>query len=192
MREHPGPVRLRSLESRNPETTHRILDAAADELACNGITNFNIAAVADRAQVSRSTTYSYFPSRNHLLLQVLRQSLDETTNRWTENDDVCQRVHATSRALVNALAGTTGRRRGAVSALVSPDKRLRELQTGIGEELVDRFATALGERARADVVYTLVLATCGVLIRAGTGTIADREIHEQLDSSIKVILKGVA
>lgn len=49
------------------DTTARILNALVDVISTDGITEFSVQAVADRAEVSHRTIYRHFPSREALL-----------------------------------------------------------------------------------------------------------------------------
>lgn len=49
------------------DTTTRILNALVDVISTDGITEFSVQAVADRANVSHRTIYRHFPSREALL-----------------------------------------------------------------------------------------------------------------------------
>lgn len=48
-------------------TTARILNALVDVISTDGITEFSVQAVADRAEVSHRTIYRHFPNREALL-----------------------------------------------------------------------------------------------------------------------------
>lgn len=49
------------------DTTARIVNALVDVISTDGITEFSVQAVADRASVSHRTVYRHFPSREALL-----------------------------------------------------------------------------------------------------------------------------
>lgn len=49
------------------DTTARIINALVDVISTDGITEFSVQAVADRANVSHRTVYRHFPSREALL-----------------------------------------------------------------------------------------------------------------------------
>lgn len=49
------------------DTTTRILNALVDVISTDGITEFSVQAVADRANLSHRTIYRHFPSREALL-----------------------------------------------------------------------------------------------------------------------------
>lgn len=53
--------------SSTKDTTTRILNALVDVISTDGITEFSVQAVADRANVSHRTIYRHFPSREALL-----------------------------------------------------------------------------------------------------------------------------
>ncbi len=50
-----------------PDTTARIVNALVDVISTDGITEFSVQSVADRANVSHRTVYRHFPSREALL-----------------------------------------------------------------------------------------------------------------------------
>lgn len=49
------------------DTTARIVNALVDVISTDGITEFSVQSVADRANVSHRTVYRHFPSREALL-----------------------------------------------------------------------------------------------------------------------------
>jgi len=111
---------------------------AAQELLEQGRTP-TIADVADRALVSRATAYRYFPSQEHLLLEVvLERSIDEIDRAVAaagRSPDVAARVEG----LVSAIHGE-------IAANEAGFRRLLELS--IAQRSSDRpnVASIRGER----------------------------------------------
>lgn len=58
---------IRQATPSTQDTTARIINALVDVISTDGITEFSVQAVADRANVSHRTVYRHFPSREALL-----------------------------------------------------------------------------------------------------------------------------
>lgn len=57
----------RQVTASTQDTTARIVNALVDVISTDGITEFSVQSVADRANVSHRTVYRHFPSREALL-----------------------------------------------------------------------------------------------------------------------------
>lgn len=75
---------------RTPSPARRIVDAAREVIAANGIPGVSMDQVAKQAHVSRSTLYRIFPNRDQLIARVvaieirtLRRRLDKTIVGYT-------------------------------------------------------------------------------------------------------------
>lgn len=118
--------------------TRTALVEAAKELLERGRTP-TIADVADQALVSRATAYRYFPSQEHLLLDVvLERSIDEIDRQVAEtarSPDVGARVDGLVSAIQHEIASNEAGFR-------------RLLQLSIAQSATDRpnIATIRGER----------------------------------------------
>ena len=62
-------------------TRQRILDAARDVIAADGVPQAGLASIAERAGVTRTTVYQQFGSREELLLAVVNDALDRADVR---------------------------------------------------------------------------------------------------------------
>ena len=118
--------------------TRAALVEAAKELLERGRTP-TIADVADQALVSRATAYRYFPSQEHLLLDVvLERSIDEIDRQVAEtarSPDVGARVDG----LVSAIQQE-------IAANEAGFRRLLQLSVGQSAEDQPSVATIRGER----------------------------------------------
>jgi AcrR family transcriptional regulator len=118
--------------------TRAALVQAAQELLERGRTP-TIAEVADRALVSRATAYRYFPSQEHLLLDVvLERSIDEIDRQVAEtarSRDVSARVEG----LVSAIQRE-------ITANEAGFRRLLQLSVGQSVEDQPSVASIRGER----------------------------------------------
>lgn len=71
---------------RRPGARARILDAAYELFARNGIQAVGIDAVISRSGVARQTLYRHFASKQDLVLAFLERREQEWTRRWLEEE----------------------------------------------------------------------------------------------------------
>jgi AcrR family transcriptional regulator len=62
----------------------RILDSAYDLFSRRGVRAVGIEEVIERAAVAKATLYRHFPSKDHLVLEFLRQRETIWTHGWVE------------------------------------------------------------------------------------------------------------
>lgn len=75
----PNP-RKRPRQARSVITFDIILEAAARILESDGFSGFNTNIVADTAGVSIGSLYQYFPSKNALIVELIRRERDQLYN----------------------------------------------------------------------------------------------------------------
>ena len=85
----------RPTTARGEATRKRILDAAENEFGENGFARTSVASIVNRAGVAQGTFYLYFPSKDDVLRQLvrdmgrrLRHALSEATKGLTHRVDV--------------------------------------------------------------------------------------------------------
>lgn len=162
---------------RLPSSDQAIFAAAAELIAERGYDGFSMAAVADRAGVSKTTVYRRWPTRPHLILDtmtsVIRVSIVDTGDL---------------RADLVSFACSLG------AGMRAPDSRklLAELTLASAQrpELADAFSRLYTQR-RATVVATLHRAQAAGDLRAGVD--ADLLI-DQLSGALhyRMLLRGEA
>lgn len=94
-----------TLETHKARYRERIIDAAIDLVAEEGVAKASMAALAQRAGIGRATVYKYFPDVEHALLAHVEREIDECRS-----------------ALLAVLAGETdpvARLRGCIEALLA-------------------------------------------------------------------------
>lgn len=79
----PDP-RKRPRQVRSVATFEAILEAAARILESLGFAGFNTNAVAELAGVSIGSLYQYFPSKDALIVELIRRERTELSNRIVE------------------------------------------------------------------------------------------------------------
>ena len=67
-----------------PVARQRILDSAYDLFSRRGVRAVGIEEVIERAAVAKATLYRHFPSKDHLVLEFLRQRETIWTHGWVE------------------------------------------------------------------------------------------------------------
>src|SRR4051794_8368851 len=90
------------VESRAPSAPERILDAACDLIAAEGIDEVRIARVAQRAGASTALVHHYFSTREELLEQALIHSFEQAGDeRFRQSPDA---EETATQALARGLA----------------------------------------------------------------------------------------
>ncbi|NUG02645.1 TetR/AcrR family transcriptional regulator [Acinetobacter oleivorans] len=79
----PDP-RKRPRQARSTATFEAILEAAARILESLGFAGFNTNAMAELAGVSIGSLYQYFPSKDALIVELIRRERAELSNRIVE------------------------------------------------------------------------------------------------------------
>jgi AcrR family transcriptional regulator len=69
-----------------PDARERILDAAYELFARNGVRAVGIDAIIDRAGVARMTLYRHFDSKDALVLAFLERREERWTRGWLQHD----------------------------------------------------------------------------------------------------------
>jgi AcrR family transcriptional regulator len=70
--------------SAEPVARQRILESAYDLFSRRGVRAVGIEEVIERAAVAKATLYRHFPSKDHLVLEFLRQRETIWTHGWVE------------------------------------------------------------------------------------------------------------
>jgi AcrR family transcriptional regulator len=143
-------------EATTPSAPERILDAACDLIAAEGIDEVRIARVAQRAGASTALVHHYFSTREELLEQALIHSFEQA------GDERFQRRADTEETATQALA------RGLAESLPFPGPQEREWVLW-----VELWLRAVREPALRDVaarLYGRYRDWLAGLIRAGVET----------------------
>ncbi|EPF6153898.1 TetR/AcrR family transcriptional regulator [Acinetobacter baumannii] len=84
MSETPPDPRKRPRQARSVATFEAILEAAARILESLGFAGFNTNAVAELAGVSIGSLYQYFPSKDALIVELIRRERAKLSNHIVE------------------------------------------------------------------------------------------------------------
>jgi AcrR family transcriptional regulator len=190
-------ARRQGLNLRQAETVERLLAAGLEELREVGHEALTIRSVAQRANVSPATAYTYLASKNHLFAELFWRHLtsDEAATAPAAGEPV-DRVQATLRALTARIVEEPELAAAVTPALLGSSPDVERLRLRIGGEFLRRFEAALKdperpeEPADAGVLEVLLLAFSGGLLQAGMGLMTYDQITERLDSAVDVIMRG--
>ncbi|MFJ6000846.1 TetR/AcrR family transcriptional regulator [Arthrobacter sp. NPDC092385] len=168
----------------------RLLDAAEDLAATQGVTATPVDVILERAQVSPATLYAHFGNKEGLITQALRRRLSRWDTTWQECVDEAEGPEEKVLAIFTAL--TRHRRNlspsrwcvflGIAAETARPGPDLEETllaDTRLLTRRLGELAAALPDPGRADAVaQQLVLIYTGVLGMILRGTDADTAIAD--------------
>jgi AcrR family transcriptional regulator len=185
------------LNVRQAETVERLMAAGMEELREVGHEALTIRSVAQRANVSPATAYTYLASKNHLFAELFWRHLasDDVAGAPGERAPVA-RVQEAVRALTARIVEEPELAAAVTPALLGSSPDVDRLRLKIGGEFLRRFETALrdpkhpDEPADAGVLEALMLMFSGGLLQAGMGLMTYDEIAERLVSAVDVIMRG--
>ena len=182
------------LSVRQAETVEKLLAAGLDELRVVGHEALTIRSVAQRAQVSPATAYTYLASKNHLFAELFWRHLTsaEVDDAVVTGEPVA-RVQEAVRSLTARIVQEPALAAAVTPALLGSTPDVERLRLKIGAEFLARFEAALSEPdqpADPAVLEALVLAFSGGLLQAGMGVMTYDQITERLVSAVAVIMRG--
>jgi AcrR family transcriptional regulator len=187
------------LNVRQAETVDKLLAAGLDELREVGHEALTIRSVAQRANVSPATAYTYLASKNHLFAELFWRHLTSSDASAAPSEDEgepVQRVQEAVRHLTARIVQEPELAAAVTPALLGTTPDVERLRLRIGGEFFRRFEDALKdpkhphEPADPAVLETLILAFSGGLLQAGMGVMTYDQIAERLVSAVDVIMRG--
>ncbi len=180
------------LNPRQAETYARLLAAGEAELRAVGRDALTVRTVAQRAGVSPATAYTYLASRNHLYAELFARLLGDNPAPEVTKETAYERVRAVVHHFADLLHAAPEITAAVTPALLGDDPEVERLRLRIGSEFARRFAAALGDANRADVLDALLLSFSGALLQVGMGLMTYPEFRDRLDAVTAVILKEQA
>lgn len=191
----PTSATRRHLSDRQARTVSRLIDAALEELTEVGYPTLTVRSVARRAGVAPATAYTYFGSKEHLVAElfwrryVQQGSDDSPTGRSAARPGAGRAARAAAVLADFAMvADEPALAAASTVALLADDPEVRDLRQRIGAETHRRLVEALGADADPIAVQTLLLATTGALLQAGTGHLAYEAVPALLSDAADLVL----
>jgi AcrR family transcriptional regulator len=185
------------LNVRQAETVEKLMTAGLQELREVGHEALTIRSVAQRANVSPATAYTYLASKNHLFAELFWRHLasDESTPASADRKAVV-RVQVAVRALTPPITEEPELAAAVTPALLGSSPDVERLRLRIGREFLRRFEAALADPKHPDepvdagILEVLLLTFSGGLLQAGMGLMTYEQLSERLDSAVDVIMRG--
>jgi AcrR family transcriptional regulator len=184
------------LNVRQAETVEKLLAAGLDELREAGHEALTIRSVAQRANVSPATAYTYLASKNHLFAELFWRHLASDETAAVTGRTPVVRVQEAVRALTARIVQEPELAAAVTPALLGSSPDVERLRLRIGGEFLRRFEDALKDPKRPDepadpaVLEALMLMLSGGLLQAGMALMTYDEITERLVSAVDVIMRG--
>ena len=176
----------------------KLLTAGLEELREVGHEALTIRSVAQRANVSPATAYTYLASKNHLFAELFWRHLTSDQSAVVDDDDRAPvvRVQDAVRHLTARIVEEPELAAAVTPALLGSTPDVERLRLRIGGEFLNRFEAALKDPKHPDepadpaVLEVLVLTFSGGLLQAGMGVMTYDQITERLVSAVDVIMRG--
>jgi AcrR family transcriptional regulator len=182
----------RHLNARQAETVQKIIDAAREELREVGFETLTIRSVARRTAVAPATAYTYFSSKNHLIVEIFWRLISERGRQDADLPTARDRVCAVFIDLAQLLAGEPELGAAITLALLGSDPDVRQLRFLIGVEINNRIADAIGPRPNAQLLDALSVAWSGAMLQAGMGHSDYRQLGKRLVATTKLLMRDTA
>ena len=150
-----------------------------------------IRSVAGRASVAPATAYTYFSSKNHLVVEMFWRHINSRAAAETDAPTAVARVCAVFEDLAHMLAAEPELGHAVSIALLGSEPDVKQLRYLIGLEINTRVADALGDAATHDVLDALALAWSGAMLQAGMGHSDYAQMGERLTAATRLIMAGI-
>lgn len=175
---------------RQEETFRKVLTAGIETLRESSYADLTVRAVAARAKVAPATAYTYFSSKNHLIVEVYLDLVQRVPYFTDVNDPMPARVDKTLRQLALVVADEPEVAAACTTALLSggADEAVRQVRDRIGAEIHHRITSAIGPDADPRTVSALEMAFFGALVHAGSGALSYHQIADRLAYVVGLIL----
>jgi AcrR family transcriptional regulator len=160
--------------------TSEILAAARSEFASKGFANATVDGIADRAGIAKGTVYLYFPSKNELFLELLRQGILE--------------LHENARREINAALDARGKLRAFLHARIEYCSRNREFFRIYYTEFLRMQARTGRERPEFQDLYEEQARLLESIIETGirSGQFRKLDVHKVSRLIYEVVRAAVA
>lgn len=182
----------RHLNARQAETVQKIIDAAREELREVGFETLTVRSVANRASVAPATAYTYFSSKNHLIVEIFWRLMNGRDRQKPDLSTPRERVCAVFTDLAKLLAGAPELGAAITVALLGADPDVRQLRHLIGVEINNRIAAAIGPKPNAQLLDALSVVWSGAMLQAGMGHSDYKQLGRRLVAVTKLLMPDAA
>lgn len=163
----------RQLSGRPADTVAALVDAAVDEVTVTGYDGLTVRNVARRAGVSPATAYTYFASKEHLLIEVYWRRLSALPEpQFDRRRSIPDRVAECVSGIAMLVADEPELAAAVTTAMLAHDQDVKVLRDQIGAVFAGRIAHALGPDPDHAVLRSLTMTFVGSFLTAGMGNAA--------------------
>lgn len=175
---------------RQEETFRKVLTAGVEILRETSYADLTVRAVAARAKVAPATAYTYFSSKNHLIVEVYLDLVRQVPYFTDVNEPMPTRVDNALRALALVVADEPEVAAACTTALLggSGDPAVRAVRDRIGAEIHRRITSAIGPDAEPRIVSVLEMTFFGALVNAASGAYTYHQIADHLAYAVGLIV----
>ena len=184
-----------TLEKNQAERRRRVVDAAIELAGDGGFDAVHMRDVAARADVALGTLYRYFPSKEYLLVSILRENVERLSDVLAENPPSGRTPAARVRSVLHRAVALHPERTviGAmVKALVPQDPAVGELVADVNDTMTRIITAAMhpGTPSAEDRSIARVLQQVWVASLIGwVSALHEKDrIIEDLDTAIDLLL----
>ena len=187
----PDP-RKRPRQARSVATFEAILEAAARILESLGFAGFNTNAVAELAGVSICSLYQYFPSKDALIVELIRRERAELSNRIVEaiqqhdTTDLKEKIKLIIHAAVQHQLSRPqlARTLEFASELIGKDIEESELQHELETIISDLFIRSGISHAQT-VAQDVIALSKGIINAAGIAEESDlNDLQQRVEKAV--------
>ena len=186
-----GPARDVPRNRRQEETFRKVLAAGVEVLREKSYADLTVRSVAARAKVAPATAYTYFSSKNHLIVEVYLDLVRQVPYFTDVNEPMPTRVDKALRHLALVVADEPEVAAACTTALLGGggDPAVRSVRDRIGAEIHRRITSAIGPDADPRTVSVLEMAFFGALVNAASGAYTYHQIADHLAYAVGLILQ---
>ncbi len=178
----------RQLSDRQAATVQRLADAAMEELRERGYDGLTVRNVARRAGVAPATAYTYFTSREHLVVELFWRRLAATADTAHRDAPPLDRVCAALADIALVVADEPELAAACTVAMLATTPDVAVLRDRIGVEMHRRVVGAMGPEADPAAVRALDMALSGALVHAGVGHLAYTDLPDRLAEVARLVM----
>lgn len=181
-------VARRGPNARSARSIDKLMGAAIECLTEAPYSELTIRSVAARAQVSATTAYTYFPTKDALIARIFLRAM-RTAEVFTDvNHAAAHRVSRQLQALTVLVADSPHLADACMTALMSDDDAVGPIRDEIAGEIQRRITASLGPGYPAGVASTLHMLFSGALMHARSGALTYAQVADQLAHAVAMIL----
>jgi len=184
-----GQVGGRRLTGRQAEAVARLVEAAVEEIRAQGYEGLTVRNAARRAGMAPASAYTYFSSKDHLVVEALWRRL-HALPAADDDGTPLERTEAELRALGWFLADEPALSAACTAALLGSGPDVVHLRRRIGLEIHDRLRRALGPAEQRSALRVLELATTGAMLSTGMGHLSYADVADELARAARLVLGG--